>query len=172
MPDVTTQAVIEGGVLNGDGVQVSEQVHDMRDRCLPHRHLLVRHLLERFRCVVGACPTTLWSEDIGTHPGGEAVEVSADPVTEGEVPGLVLEIQSRRNVVALFVLSNHVHNLVYKEGRVAGHLRKPMGHMQHNSKSVGPAAGECMPWAAQCFRGHAWARHDFMFMSWVTGDNV
>ena len=139
MPDVTTQAVIEGGVLNGDGVQVSEQVHDMRDRCLAHRHLGMRDPVLRFCGVVGACPTTLWIVDVGAHPGGEALEVRGDIGMEGEFPGPVLEMQSMRNVVAQCVATDHVQKHVHQDWCVAGHLRKTQWAMSRSRelKSVG-----------------------------------
>ena len=124
MPDVTTHAVIECGVSNGDHVHVCHHVFDMRNWCLAHRHLLVRNLVLRFSCIVGACPTTVRSQDVGTHSRGEALEVRGNLVMEEEVPGLVLEIQSRRNTVALCVVTDHVQKHVYKERGVAGHLRK------------------------------------------------
>jgi hypothetical protein len=43
----------------------------MRNRWLAHRHLLVRHLVLRFSCIVGPCPTTVRSQDVGTNPRGE-----------------------------------------------------------------------------------------------------
>jgi hypothetical protein len=61
----------------------------------------VRNLVLRFGCIVGACPTTVRSQDVGTHPRGEALEVRGNLVMEEEVPGLVLEMQSRRNTEAL-----------------------------------------------------------------------
>lgn len=105
-------------------MHVCQQVYDMRNRCLAHRHLLVRILVLRFSCIVGACPTTVRSQDVGTHPRGEALEVRCNLVMEEEVPGLVLEMQSRRNTVALCVVTDHVQKHVHQERGVAGHLRK------------------------------------------------
>ena len=80
--------------------------------------------LVRFSCIVGACPTTVRSQDVGTHPRGESLEVRCNLVMEEEVPGLVLEMQSRRNTVALCVVTDHVQKHVHQERGVAGHLRK------------------------------------------------
>ena len=68
--------------------------------------------------------TLVRSQDVGTHPRGEALEVRCNLVMEEEVPGLVLEMQSRRNTVALCVVTDHVQKHVHQERGVAGHLRK------------------------------------------------
>jgi hypothetical protein len=84
----------------------------------------MRHPVLRFRGVVGACPTTLWIEDVDAHPGGETLKVRGYMGMEGEFPGPVLEMQSIRNMVAQCVVTDHVQKHVHQDWCVAGHLLK------------------------------------------------